>query len=164
MFPFCNVLVCVCTENNRNLLKCQVVFNRFLLFCVIFLAFLASFYYFEGMASNETEKRRSLLNVWLAEKNMSRIELAKLCNVSESTVYGWLSNTNISDRRWEQIKVFFEPPDEEKAPEAELLRAVAVGFTSEELSDLKMIAGDKPLDVLLRELALERMNDILNKE
>lgn len=116
------------------------------------------------MASNETEKRRSLLNVWLAEKNMSRIELAKLCNVSESTVYGWLSNTNISDRRWEQIKVFFEPPDEEKAPEAELLRAVAVGFTSEELSDLKMIAGDKPLDVLLRELALERMNDILKKE
>lgn len=115
------------------------------------------------MASNETEKRRGLLNVWLAEKNMSRIELAKLCNVSESTVYGWLSNTNISDKRWEQLKVFFEPP-EEKDKKEESLRAVAVGFTSEELSDLKMIAGDKPLDVLLRELALERMNDILKKE
>lgn len=83
--------------------------------------------------SQETEKRRKQLNIWLASKNMSRIELASLCNVSESTVYGWLSNTNISDKRWEQIKSHFEPPEnrDTESSQGEKLRAIATIFNEE---------------------------------
>ena len=89
--------------------------------------------------SQETEKRRKQLNIWLASKNMSRIELANLCNVSESTVYGWLSNTNISDKRWEQIKSYFEPPDKQDTEpvQSEKLRAIATIFNDELMERMK---------------------------
>jgi hypothetical protein len=113
--------------------------------------------------SIDLEQKRKAINMWLARDSLSRKDLANKLHVSEASVYNWLSCTNIPEKRWQEIKALFEP-NEKPTPEPEMMRAVAVGFTSEELSDLKMIAGDKPLDVLLRELALERMNDILKKE
>lgn len=72
-------------------------------------------------------ERRTQLNIWLASKNMSRKELADACNVSEATVYGWLSNTNISDKRWQELKTLFETnePPPEHLP-------ITLSFTDEE--------------------------------
>lgn len=114
--------------------------------------------------NTDIEQKRKQLNMWLARDSLTRKDLAARLQVSEASVYNWLSCTNIPEKRWAQIKAIFETEEKNEAPEADLLRAVAVGFTSEELTDLKLIAGDKPLDVMLRELALERMRSILNKE
>lgn len=113
--------------------------------------------------SIDLEQKRKLINMWLARDGLSRKDLANKLQVSEASVYNWVSCTNIPDKRWEEIKAIFET--EEKPPiEPELMRAVAVGFSEEELRDLKRMAGDTPLDILLRELALEKMRNILKKE
>lgn len=109
------------------------------------------------------EEKRAKIKYWLDMSGMSRQELSDRLNVHISSLHGWLSNKSLPDKRWKDIKAIFEA--EEKSPrEAELMRAVAVGFTSDELQDLKQIAGDTPLDVLLREIALEKMRNILKKE
>lgn len=113
--------------------------------------------------SIDLEQKRKFINMWLARDGLSRKDLANKLQVSEASVYNWLSCTNIPDRRWQEIKAIFEPEDK-KPIEPDLMRAVAVGFSSEELQVLKEIAGDTPLDVLLREIALEKMRNILKKE
>lgn len=115
------------------------------------------------MLNTHINERRAKIKFWLDISGMTRQELADKVKVHISSLNGWLSNKSIPDKRWIEIKAIFEP--EEKSPiEPDLMRAVAVGFTSEELRDLKEIAGDTPLDILLRELALEKMRDILNRE
>ncbi len=115
------------------------------------------------MLNTQLNERRAKIKFWLDISGMTRQELADKVKVHISSLNGWLSNKSIPDKRWIEIKAIFEP-EEKSTIEPDLMRAVAVGFTSEELRDLKEIDGDTPLDILLRELALEKMRDILNRE
>lgn len=115
-------------------------------------------------ANQELNKRRQQLNIWLAEKNLSRKALADMLNIAESTVYGWLSCTNISDKRWKEIKAIFTP--EEPQPKQEQLRAVALALTDEEYSTLAKMAEEMnmPIDLFIRQSMLELRKNKLNGE
>lgn len=112
--------------------------------------------------SPELDEKRRLLNMWLARENLSRKELAARLQVSEASVYNWLSCTNIPEKRWLEIKAMFEPNEEQSQP-IEQFRAVGIGFSDEELLKLRKVAGDKPLDVYVRELTLKHVRQELGE-
>lgn len=112
--------------------------------------------------SPELDEKRRLLNMWLARENLSRKELAARLQVSEASVYNWLSCTNIPEKRWLELKAMFEPETVQAQPK-EQFRAVGVGFSDEELLKLQKIAGEKPLDVFVREIALKHLRQELGE-
>ena len=64
---------------------------------------------------------------------MTRRDLAEKLGVSEASAYGWLSCTNIPDKRWKQLKDFFDKKNE-------VARKRIVGTT---LSEEEMEAFEK---------------------
>ena len=64
---------------------------------------------------SEITQRRIQLGVWLTQRQMTKKQLAAQLGVSEASVYGWCSNTNIPDNRWQELKAFFSE-GEEPAP------------------------------------------------
>ena len=87
------------------------------------------------MNKQETEERRQQLRLWLARDGMTRRDLAEQLGVSEASAYGWLSCTNIPDKRWKQLKDFFDKKDE-----IERNRIVGTTFSDEEMKAFEKAA------------------------
>lgn len=113
------------------------------------------------MPSTSLEEKRAKIKFWLALAGMTRKEFSEILGVHITSLHGWLSNKAIPQKRWNEIKGFFETKETLQPEEPEIMRAVAVGFSSDELKELKEAAGDIPLDLFLREAALARMKQIL---
>lgn len=109
--------------------------------------------------TEENEKRRQQLDVWLAKRKMSRKQFAAELGVSEASVYGWLSNTIIPNKRWMQIEAFFA---EDTAPIRH--RVVGSTFTDEEADRIRRAAGEKSIEEYLRETLLRQADKDLGEE
>ena len=112
------------------------------------------------MSKEETNERRQQLRLWLARDGMTRRDLAEQLGVSEASAYGWLSCTNIPDKRWKQLKEVFEKKEE-------IERNRIVGTT---LSDEEMISFEKAAEKmgmskedLFRECILRQLKQDLQK-
>ncbi len=110
----------------------------------------------------DLDTKRAKLKSWLALNRMSRADLADKLGMSVTSINGWFSNTNISDRKWTEIKRLFEvqtdAPDS-RMVDPEQLKVVATIFTASDLDRLKTAADILGISVeeLVRQSALERI-------
>ena len=112
-------------------------------------------------STSETEKRRTQLDVWMAKRGITRKQLAIELGVSEASVYGWLSNTNIPDKRWEDLKAFFSEEEEEKP----ILEFRAVSFVASKVDEenIRKVADmcGMSVDEFVRETILQKVRERL---
>ena len=104
------------------------------------------------------EQKRKQLNLWLARDGLSRKDLATMLQVSEASVYNWLSCTNIPDRRWQEIRDIFETP---KEPEEPRNRILGSNFSDSEVEKIKLAANGIQLEEYIRELVLRQIRQDL---
>lgn len=107
------------------------------------------------------------IKAWLKDSGMSRQELAARCGVTLSSVNNWLSNSKtnqIPELKMQLIeKLMQETKRKEERPEQDSWRAVGVLLSNEDVELIQKVTGNKPLDIAVRELLLEKMHEILNK-
>lgn len=119
------------------------------------------------MPNTTLDEKRAKIKYWLDMSGLSRQEVADKLGVHISSLNGWLSNKSLPEKRWLDIKAFFNADKEEPketAPQGESFRAVALLFTSEQLAEIKALAGDVPVEEFIRESTLAMTRRILNKE
>lgn len=106
------------------------------------------------------------IKIWLKEKGISRTELAKKCGVTLSCVNNWLSKSKTNPIPPLKMQLIEEEmaKTEEAATNVTNWRAQAILLSEEEISLLNKISKGKPLDIVIRELALERMRQVLKDE
>lgn len=106
------------------------------------------------------------IKAWLKASGTSRSKLAEKCGVTLSCVNNWLSNSKtnpIPPLKMQLIEKEMERK-EENGSNATNWRAQAIMLSEEEIVTLNKISKGKPLDVVIRELALERMRQVLKGE
>lgn len=108
--------------------------------------------------SIDLEQKRKLINMWLARDGLSRKDLANKLQVSEASVYNWLSCTNIPDRRWQEIKAIFDPEDTPPEPRNRILGS---NFSEAEVEKIKLAANGARLEDFIRELILKQIKEDL---
>lgn len=117
------------------------------------------------MSNYELDDKRTQLDIWLRKSRMTRKQFAEEFGVSEATAYGWLSNTNIPLRRWDDIRAFFlKKGVVEEKPKWEW-RAIPVLVTSPEakrMEEAAAICGEELKD-FIRRAALEETKRILGE-
>jgi transposase len=112
------------------------------------------------MKNNETEERRQQLRVWLSRDGMTRKDLAVALGVSEASAYGWLSCTNIPDKRWKQIKDFF---DNKETPERKRIIGTTLSDTEMERAEEALKKAGIQMEELLRESLFEKIKSLLGE-
>ncbi|MBQ8238898.1 MAG: hypothetical protein IJZ39_12235 [Oscillospiraceae bacterium] len=119
------------------------------------------------MSSNyELENKREQLDIWLRRSKLSRKQFAEEFRVSEATVYGWLSNTNIPEKRWESIRAFFLDRGVVEEKPRWYWRAVGVLIMGPDADKMEKIASEqgKSISDFIRDAALEKMRFLLGEE
>lgn len=64
-----------------------------------------------GMENDSLDEKRAKLKAWLALHRLSRKEFSEKIGMSVTSINGWFSNTNIPDKKWEEVKALFEEPE-----------------------------------------------------
>ncbi len=110
------------------------------------------------------ENRRMKLDIWLRKCRMSRKQFAEELNVSEASAYGWLSNTNIPDKRWDEIEDFFKRKGVVEEPKP-ICRAIGVVVWEKDAIKMDKIAEERgqTLAEFIRDCAVEETKRILGE-
>lgn len=116
------------------------------------------------MEIEDLETKRAKLKSWLALRRMSRKDFAKQIGMSFTSINGWFSNTNIPDKKWQEIKALFEA--ENKPAKQPVFRVVAFAVPEEDHEMFCKAAETQDLSVeeFVRQSSLEAVKKLLSGE
>lgn len=116
------------------------------------------------METEDIETKRAKLKSWLALHRMSRKDFAAKIGMSFTSINGWFSNTNIPDKKWKEIKAFFEAEATPSKPP--VFRIIAFTVPEEDHAMFSEAAEKQDLSIeeFVRQSSLEVARKLLNGE